>query len=91
MELNRARKCKLEIKHRSDILAWLIDQNNSIVVSGSHGKKTTRTYITRILSLANKKPTAVIGGIVPLYNKNYHFLFPVIQNYLREASIRKTI
>ena len=72
LELNRARKYNLEIKHRSDILAWLIDQSNSIVVTGSHGKTTTSTYITTILSLANKQPTAVIGGIVPLYKKNYH-------------------
>ena len=73
LELNRAKKCNLEIKHRSEILAWLIDENNSIVVSGSHGKTTTSTYITTILSLANKQPTAVIGGIVPLYKKNYNF------------------
>ena len=58
LELNRARKCNLTVKHRSEILAWLIDKNNSIVVSGSHGKTTTSTYITTILSLANKKPTA---------------------------------
>ena len=73
LELNRAKKCNLEIKHRSEILAWLIDENNSIVVSGSHGKTTTSTYITTILSLAHKQPTAVIGGIVPLYKKNYNF------------------
>ena len=73
LELNRARRYNLEIKHRSEILAWLIDKNNSIVVSGSHGKTTTSTYITTILSLANKQPTAIIGGIVPLYKKNYNF------------------
>ena len=48
LELNRARRYNLEIKHRSEILAWLIDKNNSIVVSGSHGKTTTSTYITTI-------------------------------------------
>ena len=54
LELKRARKYNLAIKHRSEILAWLIDKNNSIVVSGYHGKTTTSTYITTILSLANK-------------------------------------
>ena len=73
VELNKAKKYKLAIKHRSEILAWLIDQNNSIVISGSHGKTTTSTYITTILSLANEHPKAVIGGIVPLYKKNYNF------------------
>tara|TARA_B100000965_G_scaffold168909_1_gene140890 strand:+ start:148 stop:1608 length:1461 start_codon:yes stop_codon:yes gene_type:complete len=73
LELNRAKKYNLSIKHRSEILALLINQNKSIVVSGSHGKTTTSTYITTILSLANKNPTAVIGGIVPIYKKNYNF------------------
>ena len=73
LELNRAKKCNLQIKHRSEILALLINENKSIVVSGSHGKTTTSTYITTILSIANKKPTAVIGGIVPIYKKNYNF------------------
>jgi len=73
LELNRAKKYNLQIKHRSEILEFLIDQNKSIVVSGSHGKTTTSTYITTILSLAGKNPTAVIGGIVPLYKKNYNF------------------
>ena len=72
-ELNEAKKYNLTIKHRSEILALLIDLNKSIVVSGSHGKTTTSTYISTILSVANKNPTAVIGGIVPLYKKNYNF------------------
>tara|TARA_B100000965_G_scaffold305425_1_gene264285 strand:+ start:743 stop:2200 length:1458 start_codon:yes stop_codon:yes gene_type:complete len=73
IELKRAKYCGLSIKHRSDILAFLIDQNKSIVVSGSHGKTTTSTYISTILSLANTNPTSVIGGIVPLYKKNYTY------------------
>ena len=72
-ELKRAIQCDLTIKHRSEILALLIDQNNSIVVSGSHGKTTTSTYISTIFSLSNKNPTSIIGGIVPLYDKNYNF------------------
>ena len=73
LELEKAKKYNLSIKHRSEILAFLIDQNKSIVVSGSHGKTTTSTYITTILSLANQHPKAIIGGIVPLYKKNYNF------------------
>ena len=73
LELEKAKKYNLSIKHRSEILAFLIDQNKSIVVAGSHGKTTTSTYITTILSLANQNPKAIIGGIVPLYKKNYNF------------------
>tara|TARA_B100000700_G_scaffold146593_1_gene163205 strand:- start:884 stop:2263 length:1380 start_codon:yes stop_codon:yes gene_type:complete len=73
LELNRAKKYKLSIKHRSEILASLIDKHKSIVVSGSHGKTTTSTFLTTILSIANKNPSAIIGGVVPLYKRNYNF------------------
>ena len=51
----------------------MIEQKRSIIVSGSHGKTTTSTYITTLFSYANKSPTAIIGGIVPLYKSNYSF------------------
>ena len=72
-ELCKAKKYNLKIKHRSEILAFLIEQKKSIIVSGSHGKTTTSTYITTLFSYANKSPTAIIGGIVPLYKSNYNF------------------
>ncbi len=73
VELCYAKKYNLTINHRSEILAFLIEQKRSIIVSGSHGKTTTSTYITTLLSYANRNPTAIIGGIVPLYKKNYNF------------------
>ena len=73
LELCKAKKYNLKIKHRSEILAFLIEQKRSIIVSGSHGKTTTSTYITTLFSYANKSPTAIIGGIVPLYKSNYNF------------------
>ena len=73
LELCKAKKYNLTINHRSEILAFLIEQKKSIIVSGSHGKTTTSTYITTLFSYANKNPTAIIGGIVPLYKKNYNF------------------
>jgi len=73
LELSKAKKYNLTINHRSEILAFLIEQKRSIVVSGSHGKTTTSTYITTLFSYANRNPTAIIGGIVPLYKTNYNF------------------
>ena len=72
LELKTAKKYNLPIKHRSEILKLLIEQKKSIVISGTHGKTTTSTYITTILSILKKDPTAVIGGIVPLYKKNHN-------------------
>ena len=72
LELCKAKKYNLTINHRSEILAFLIEQKKSIIVSGSHGKTTTSTYITTLFAYANKNPTAIIGGIVPLYKRNYN-------------------
>ncbi len=71
-ELSKAKKYNLQINHRSEILAFLIEQKKSIIISGSHGKTTTSTFITTLFEYANKNPTAVIGGIVPLYKRNYN-------------------
>ncbi|AAP99068.1 MULTISPECIES: UDP-N-acetylmuramate--L-alanine ligase [Prochlorococcus] len=69
-ELKEAYEKNLKILHRSDILAFLIKQQYSILIAGSHGKTTTSTIITTILGKANQDPTAIIGGIVPYYNSN---------------------
>ena len=71
-ELRRARDAGLEIWHRSDLLAALIDQQASIAVAGSHGKTTTSTLITTLLIEADEDPTAIIGGIVPCLGSNGH-------------------
>ena len=71
-ELIRAREQNLEIWHRSDLLATLIDRQPSIAVAGSHGKTTTSTLITTLLLEAGEDPTAVIGGIVPCLGSNGH-------------------
>ena len=72
LELIKALSYNLSINHRSDILAFLIDQKTSIVVSGSHGKTTTSTFVTTLFSYAKESPTVAVGGIVPLYQKNYN-------------------
>ena len=71
-ELKAAKKAKLKICHRSDILAALIQQQPSIAVAGSHGKTTTSTFITTLLAKSNQDPTAVIGGVIPYFNSNGH-------------------
>ena len=78
LELCKAKKYNLNIKHRSDLLAFLIEQKKSIVISGSHGKTTTSTYIATLISSTKENPTAIIGGIVPLTKK---IITLVIVNY----------
>ena len=71
-ELVSARAHNLEILHRSDVLAALIEDQPSIAVAGSHGKTTTSTVITTLLEAVGEDPTAVIGGVVPCYGSNGH-------------------
>ncbi len=72
LELRAAKKKKLQIWHRSDVLAALIKEQPSIAVAGTHGKTTTSTIITTMLESAGEDPTALIGGLVPCYASNAH-------------------
>ncbi len=72
LELQAAQEANLMICHRSDILAALIKKQPSIAVAGSHGKTTTSTLITTLLSKSNQDPTAVIGGLIPDFKSNGH-------------------
>ena len=72
-ELIAAIEKKYEIWHRSQVLAELMKEKDSIVISGSHGKTTTSTIISSLLTFAKKDPTAIIGGQVPLFQSNAHF------------------
>ncbi len=71
-ELKTAEKKQLQIWHRSDLLAALIADQPSIAVTGTHGKTTTSTFITTMLTEAGEDPTALIGGLVPCYSSNAH-------------------
>ena len=49
------------------MLAALMKHNESIAVTGSHGKTTTTSLISSVLESANFDPTTIIGGIVNKY------------------------
>ena len=66
-ELKFAKKNKIPVYKRSDMLAALMKYNESIAVSGSHGKTTTTSLISSVLESADFDPTTIIGGIVNQY------------------------
>jgi len=66
-ELKFAKKNKILIYKRSDVLAALMKYNKTIAVTGSHGKTTTTSLISSVLESANFDPTTIIGGIVNKY------------------------
>ena len=44
---------------------------NSLCISGTHGKTTTTSMCTHILMAAEKDPTVMIGGTLPLLNAGH--------------------
>lgn len=58
------------IFHRSDVLAALIQDYQSIAVAGTHGKTTTSSLIGFVLMAAGLDPTIVVGGEVNAWEGN---------------------
>ena len=58
------------IFHRSDLLAALIEQYESIAVSGTHGKTTTSSTIGHMLLECGLDPTIIVGGEVDSWGGN---------------------
>ncbi|MGA7933688.1 MAG: UDP-N-acetylmuramate--L-alanine ligase [Kovacikia sp.] len=65
-----AQKLGCPIFHRSDVLAGLIQNYQSIAVAGTHGKTTTSSLIGYLLLEAGLDPTIVVGGEVNAWGGN---------------------
>ena len=47
------------------------DYSNALCISGTHGKTTTTSMWTHIMMAADKDPTVMIGGTLPLLNAGH--------------------
>lgn len=61
------------ILHRSDLLAALIKDYQSIAIAGTHGKTTTSSLISYLLLEADLDPTVIVGGEVKAWQGNARF------------------
>ncbi|MDP6418657.1 MAG: UDP-N-acetylmuramate--L-alanine ligase, partial [Candidatus Krumholzibacteria bacterium] len=61
-ELQEARRRKIPVVRRGEMLAELMRLKHGIAVTGSHGKTTTSSLAAEILHAGQLEPTAVIGG-----------------------------
>ena len=63
-ELKFAKKRKIPIYKRGDMLANVVSLMKNVVVAGSHGKTTTTSLISNIFSHAKIDPTVINGGVL---------------------------
>ncbi|MFW6367024.1 MAG: UDP-N-acetylmuramate--L-alanine ligase [Spirochaetota bacterium] len=69
-EIVEARRRKIPIIHRSEMLAELVRLKHGIGVAGTHGKTTTSSMLSSVLWSCGIKPTSVIGGKVLNFGSN---------------------
>lgn len=70
LEYRAAVELGCPIFHRSDLLAALMKQYQSIAIAGTHGKTTTSSMVGYLLLKAGLEPTIVIGGEVDAWEGN---------------------
>ena len=69
-EIIEAKKRRLPVIKRAEMLAELMRFKKSISVAGTHGKTTTTSMMAAILESADLDPTVINGGIINSYNSN---------------------
>ena len=67
-EIVYARKKKIPIYSRAEILADVVSIKKNIIITGSHGKTTTTSLIAKILSDQKLDPTIINGGVINSFN-----------------------
>jgi len=64
LELKEAKKLKLPIYTRGEMLGHIVSLMRNVAVTGSHGKTTTTSLISNIFSNAKLDPTIINGGVL---------------------------
>ena len=66
-EIIAARQKGIDVLHRSEVLAQLLNSRRGIAVSGAHGKTTVTSMIALCLEMAGTDPTVLIGAHFTLF------------------------
>lgn len=61
-EVREARRLQIPIIPRAEMLGELMKMKSGIAIAGTHGKTTTTSIVSSILSYAELDPTIIIGG-----------------------------
>ncbi len=63
-EYLEAKRKKIPIYKRGDMLANIVSLFKNVVVAGSHGKTTTTSIVSTIFSKSKLDPTTINGGVI---------------------------
>ena len=69
-EIKQAKKKKIPIYSRADVLADVVSLKKNIIITGSHGKTTTTSLVAKILSDQKLDPTIINGGVINSFKSN---------------------
>ena len=69
-ELRYAKEKKIPIYSRAEVLADVVSLKKNIIITGSHGKTTTTSLVSKILSDQKLDPTIINGGVINSFKSN---------------------
>jgi len=70
IEIKQAKKKKIPIYSRADVLADVVSLKKNIIITGSHGKTTTTSLVAKILFDQKLDPTIINGGVINSFKSN---------------------
>jgi len=70
IEIKYAKKNKIPIYTRAEVLADVVSLKKNIIITGSHGKTTTTSLVAKILSDQKLDPTIINGGVINSFKSN---------------------
>ena len=69
-EIKSAKKNKIPVYSRAEVLADAVSLKKNIIITGSHGKTTTTSLVGKILSDQKLDPTIINGGVINSLGSN---------------------
>ena len=69
-EIKYAKKNKIPIYSRAEVLADAVSLKKNIIITGSHGKTTTTSLVAKIFSDQKLDPTIINGGVINSLKSN---------------------
>tara|TARA_B100001248_G_C27386748_1_gene460071 strand:+ start:330 stop:1727 length:1398 start_codon:yes stop_codon:yes gene_type:complete len=70
VEIRYAKKNSIPIYSRAEVLADAVSLKKNIIITGSHGKTTTTSLVSKILSDQRLDPTIINGGVINSLRSN---------------------